>query len=320
MEDLPLNGRNYEQLLTLSAGVNTVFVVTNGGGASNSYYGEQNNYSVSGSRPEGQSFLLDGQDITDFFQHGTGSGVTGSSLGIDALQEFNVLTNTYSAQFGGNGSAINAVSKSGTNTLHGSAYEFLRNSALDAKNYFDLAGTRIPPFKRNQFGGTLGGPIKNNKLFFFVNYEGLRAGTGITEYAQVPSDLLKEGYIQNAADGAVNYANGAPTGPSYLNPGMAGIMALFPEAQPTCTAPYASTADVGYYCSESNWPVSENYVLGRVDYTISPKDTLFARYVIDRANQTIPYPSPCCRAIRKRTKPPISTTASRSGGPSPPPC
>jgi hypothetical protein len=291
VDDLPLNGRNFEQLLTLSSGVQTIPVVTNGGGASNSYYGEENNYSVSGSRPEGQAFLLDSQDITNFFQHGTGSGTTGTSLGIGAIQEFSVLTNTYSAQFGGNGAVINAASKPGTNSLHGSAYDFLRNSALDAKNYFDLASARIPAFRRNQFGGALGGPIKHDKAFFFANYEGLRAVTGVTEYAATPSELVHQGYIQDSSDGMVNYANGAPTGPSYLNPSMTGILALFPLPQTSCITPFASTADVGYYCSVGNWPVSENYALGRLDFNLGPKDALFTRYVIDRSNQTIPYPS-----------------------------
>jgi len=96
----------------------------------------------------------------------------GTTLGIEAIAEFSVLTNTYSAQFGGNGAAVNTVSKSGTNDWHGSAYEFLRNSALDARNFYD--GSTIPAFRQNQFGGSFGGPIKKDKLFFFVNDEELR--------------------------------------------------------------------------------------------------------------------------------------------------
>ena len=99
-----------------------------------------------------------------------------------------VLTDTYGAQFGGTGAAVNTVSKSGTNNLHGSAYEFLRNSALDTYNYFDIPGQK-PSFKRNQFGGTLGGPIEKDKLFFFINYEGLRSAQGQTERAEVPTTL-----------------------------------------------------------------------------------------------------------------------------------
>ena len=105
-------------------------------------------------------------------------------MGVDGIGEFQTLTNTYSAQFGGNGSVINAVSKSGTDTFHGSGYEFLRNSDLDARNFFD--GKAPPAFRRNQFGGTIGGPIKKDKAFFFVNYEGLRSSLGQTQVGVRP--------------------------------------------------------------------------------------------------------------------------------------
>ena len=133
MREMPLNGRNFEQLLTLAPGV-----VQQSGGQT--LFGTQSNYSVSGSRPEGQSFLLDSTDIQDFWNHGTGSSATGTSLGIEAIAEFQTLTNTFSAQYGGNGAVINAVTRSGANNFHGSAYEFFRNSALDARNYFDPRG------------------------------------------------------------------------------------------------------------------------------------------------------------------------------------
>ena len=171
MSQLPLNGRNFEQLLSLAPGVQQIqqSYITGGGGGgiSSGFYGPGQTYSVAGSRPVGQVFLLDNQDLQGYWAKGTGSNITGNSLGVEAIQEFQVLTNTYSAQFGGTGAAINAASRAGTNDLHGSAYEYLRNSALDARNFFD--GAKIPPFRRNQFGGSLGGPIKQNKLFFFVN-------------------------------------------------------------------------------------------------------------------------------------------------------
>ncbi len=133
--------------------------------------------------------MLDNTNMSDFWNHQAGSQVLGTSLGVEAIQEFALLTNTYSAQFGGNGSVMNAASKSGTNDFHGSAYEFLRNSALDSRSYFETAlNSTNCRFRRNQFGGSLGGPIKKNKLFFFGNYEGFRqalgqptAGVGIPE-------------------------------------------------------------------------------------------------------------------------------------------
>ncbi len=137
MRELPLNGRNFEQLLTLAPGVATIapaFNVVTG-----RLYGMMNNYSVSGSRPTGQMFLLDNTDIRDFWEHATGSGYGGTSLGVEAIGEFQVLTNSYTAEFAGNGAVINALSRSGTNTLHGGVYEFIRNSAFDALDAPDKA-------------------------------------------------------------------------------------------------------------------------------------------------------------------------------------
>ena len=172
--DLPLNGRNFQQLILLSPGVNVAQTATT------SFYGKGDTYSIAGGRPEGQAYLLDGTDIVNFFGHGSGAGSLGTSLGIDAIAEFQTLTNTYSAQFGGNGAVVNAVSKSGTNAFHGTGFEFLRNSALDARDFFATLPRSPPPFRRNQFGGAIGGPVKKDKLFFFFNYEGLRQSLGIT--------------------------------------------------------------------------------------------------------------------------------------------
>src|SRR5579871_5989518 len=112
------------------------------------------------------------------------ASVTGSSLGVEAIGEFQTLTNTYSAQFGGNGGVINAVSKSGTNAFHGSAYEFFRNDVLDARSFIDPSTK--PAYRQNQFGGSLGGPVKKDKAFFFVNYEGIRLAQGETKLGTVP--------------------------------------------------------------------------------------------------------------------------------------
>ncbi len=188
MVDLPLNGRNYSQLLTLAPGVTPV------AGGAGSLYGNGESFSVAGARTEGEEFLLDDTNMEDFWGHESGASTTGTSLGVEGIQEFTLLTNTYSAQFGGNGAVMNAVSKSGTNDFHGSAYEFLRNSALDSRSYFDLTPSGAPDkpaFRRNQFGGSLGGPIKKNKLFFFANYEGLRQALG----QSVPNVGLPEPYI-----------------------------------------------------------------------------------------------------------------------------
>lgn len=172
LANLPLNGRNFEQLIALAPGVSVAAstLLQVGATAANPIYGNQSNYSVSGSRPVGTAYLLDNTDISDFFNHGTGSGVAGTSLGVDAIAEFQVLTNTYGAQFGGTGAVVNTASKSGTNQLHGTAYEFLRNNDLDSRGYFDVNSngqpSGPPPYRRNQFGEAWGARLKRTSYSF----------------------------------------------------------------------------------------------------------------------------------------------------------
>jgi outer membrane receptor protein involved in Fe transport len=268
INDLPLNGRNFTDLVALVPGVSAGSQIGNGG--ANLLYGVQNNFAVSGARSEGQAYLLDSTDIQGFWNHGSGSGVMGTTLGIEAIAEFQVLTNTYSAQFGGNGAVVNSVSKSGTNAFHGSAYEFLRNSALDAANFFENA-TNSPkaPFRQNQFGGSLGGPIKKDKLFFFVNDEELIRSLGQTVVALVPD--------ANAHQGIVNGVNVG------VNPAIAPILALYPLPTTTVGPGVGSIAQVDTITG------NENYLLGRVDYTLSSKDSLFVRYIRDFADIRQPF-------------------------------
>src|SRR5205085_5902651 len=127
--------------------------------------------SISGGRPSDNAFRIDGLVVNDYANGGPGSALR-VNLGVDAIREFSVLTNNYSAEYGrGSGGIVNAITKSGTNGFHGSAYEFVRNSAFDARNFFDTA--TIPPFHRDQYGGAVGGPIRKDKTFFFTNYEKL---------------------------------------------------------------------------------------------------------------------------------------------------
>ena len=260
MRELPLNGRNFEQLMLLAPGVQQ----TVGQG---SFYGQGANFSVAGSRPEGEAFLLDGVNTSGFWNHGTGSGALGTQLGIEAIQEFETLTNTYGAQYGGNGAVVNAATKSGTNGFHGSAYEFLRNSDLDARGFFDLKSP--PPFRRNQFGGSVGGPVKKDKAFFFVNYEGIRQLLGETKVATVPDAAAHTGIVNG-----VNYG---------VAPNVASTLALYPVA----TNPLGG--GIGTYTSVANQIGNENYVVARFDYKLSDKDSFFARYVRDTATLTEPF-------------------------------
>ena len=165
--------------------VNFTWEKTGGIGISNST--TANMFSVSGNRPQQNLFLLNGVEFTGAAENNmTPGGASGQLLGIDAVREFNILRDTYGAEYGKKpGGQISIVTQSGTNQWHGSVFEFLRNNALDAPNYFD-AGSSAPPFQRNQFGGSVGGPIQKDKTFVFANYEGFRQNLHQTSVAFVP--------------------------------------------------------------------------------------------------------------------------------------
>jgi hypothetical protein len=185
VRDLPLNGRSYDQLLTLNPGaINYTSQRSGGVGTSNSVIG--NMFAVSGRRPQENLFLLNGVEFTSASEiNNTPGGASGQLLGVDAVREFAVVEDTYGAEYGNRpGAQINIVTTSGTNQIHGDIYEFLRNSALDAGNFFD--GANIPPFRRNMFGGSLGGPVRKNKAFLFGNYEGFRQVLGLSDVTLVP--------------------------------------------------------------------------------------------------------------------------------------
>src|SRR5579864_8481535 len=247
MRDLPLNGRNFEQLILLTPGVQTI---QSNGFVSSGFQGRAPEYSVAGSRPTGQAILLDDENLQNFWNKGMGS-VSGSSLGVEAIGEFQTLTNTYGAQFGGNGAVINAVSKSGTNGFHGSAFDFLRNSALDARDYFSTRNTP-PAFRRNQYGGSLGGPVKKDKAFFFVDYEGTRQLLEENKVATVP-----------ACPAACTITATNPVSRRAI----ANVLQVFPTPTTLIGGGQGLAATYG------NQIVHEDYVLSRFDYTLSSKDS-----------------------------------------------
>src|SRR5436309_14580560 len=189
VRELPLNGRSWTDLAALQPGVDTIqtqptFAV--GADRGNRGFGQQ--LTISGARPQQNNYRLDGVSLNDYANGAPGS-VLGGNLGVDAIQEFSVLTSNYSAEYGKtSGGVVNAVTRSGTNRFHGSAYEFLRNSALDARNFFEDPTAPKAPFKRNQFGGAVGGPIIQNRTFFFADFEAIRQSKGIAVVDTVPSD------------------------------------------------------------------------------------------------------------------------------------
>jgi len=259
MRELPLNGRNFEQLILLAPGVSTYPA-----GGSSALTSVANAYSIAGTRPEGYANTLDGEDMLNWWQRNAGGNVTGTSLGIDSIAEFQTLTGTFAATYGGNGGAIIAVTKSGTNEFHGSVYEFFRNSALDSRGFFDAGSP--PPFRRNQYGASLGGPIVKNKIFFFMNYEGIRQVLDTTYVNYVPTQTLRQG-IYN--------------GTQYTtNPAAAAMLNLYPLPN----APF--NANVGIYNFVGPQVTPEDFGVARIDYNISEKDSLFGRYQADFGTRT----------------------------------
>src|SRR5436853_134139 len=200
VRELSLNGRDWASLATLSPGVNAIetqMPFENGAVRGNRGFGAQ--LTISGGRPTQNNYRLDGLSINDYANGGPGS-VIGVSLGVDAIQEFSVLTGNYSAEYGRtSGGVVNAISKSGTNTFHGDVYEFFRNQVLDANDFFsNRAGLGKDLYRRNQFGAAAGGPIKKDRTFIFGDYEGIRQAEGLpSSSSSVLSDAARAGRLAN---------------------------------------------------------------------------------------------------------------------------
>src|SRR5258706_7572354 len=195
--DLPLNGRDWTSLATLHPGVNLIenqMDYASGSARGNRGFGAE--LTVSGQRTSNNNYRLDGVSVNDYANGGPGN-VIGAALGVDAIQEFSVLTDGFSAEDGkATGGVLNAVTKSGANGFHGDLYEFIRNSALDSRDYFSRNGdTPVAAFRRNQFGAAAGAPIIKDKTFIFGDYEGMRQGKGITTAITVPSDSARAGTL-----------------------------------------------------------------------------------------------------------------------------
>jgi len=229
VKDLPLNGRSYDQLITLNAGaVNYTSQRAGSVGTSNSVVG--NMFAVSGRRPQENLFLLNGVEFTSASEiNNTPGGVSGQLLGVDAIREFAFVKDTYGAEFGKRpGAQVSIVTASGTNQVHGALYEFTRNSALDARNFFDHGD--IPEYQRNNFGASLGGPLRRDRVFLFGNYEGLRQNLGLSNLALVPDNASRASAVPSiqpllalwpVANGReLLTATGAPSGiaEAFTNP------------------------------------------------------------------------------------------------------
>jgi hypothetical protein len=284
VRNLPLNGRSYDQLMTLDPGiVNYTSQKTGGIGVSNSTVG--NNFAVSGNRPQQNLYLLNGIEFTGAAEVNMQPGGTSQQLlGVDAVREFNVLRDNYSAQYGKRpGAQVLIVTQSGTNHFHGSVYEFLRNNAFDAPNYFAKGAT--PPFQRNQFGAALGGPLQRNKTFLFGNYEGFRQHLHQTGVDLVPDANARNGLLPCKlvsptpnpcpASGLVNVG---------IAPGVATLLNLWPMSSP-------GAPDFGGISEAFNSPlqiIHDDFGTARLDRLFSPRDTFSAVYTVDASSDLTP--------------------------------
>ena len=271
IRELPLNGRDWIQLTLLQPGV--TLPPQYQADASRPQRGLGLAVSLSGGRPTDNSFRIDGIIVNDYANAGPGNALH-SNMGVDAIREFSVLTNNYSAEFGlGSGGIVNAITKSGTNEIHGSAYYFIRNSDLDARNFFD--GLTIPPFRRNAIGGAVGGKIKKDKTFFFVNYEGLTQLKSLSSSVDTLSANAHNGILcANAACTQTTQIN--------INPKVLPYLALFPIPNGPLNG------NTGKFIFPQESIGHENYVIGHLDHYFSPATTLSGSYSYDNTSYGAP--------------------------------
>jgi hypothetical protein len=266
IRELPLNGRDYSQLATLQPGVASVG--TSGGDIRT---GLGNKLAISGGRPQTNNYLWDGISLNDNGNNAPGS-VLGVLLGADAVDQFTLLTNSFSAEYGNTaGGVLNAVTRSGTNQLHGSSFLFARNSAMDAANYFDVPGRR-PQFSRWQYGASAGGPIYKNRTFWFVDYEGVDQTNGVTTTSVVPTALARAGALLASP-------------PVTVDPEVALALPLFPFPNAPCTT---CNADQGNFITVVTAVGNEQFVFGKIDHKFSDKDSIRGNYFYDNGSLTSP--------------------------------
>ena len=296
VRELPLNGRDWTQLATLEPGVAKIETQMSYDTSARGNRGFGSQYSISGGRTTFNNYRIDGISVVDYGNAAPGN-VIGVVLGVDSIQEFSVMRGGFSAEYGRAASGVvNAITKSGTNSFHGNVYEFLRNSALDSNDFLSsAAGTGKPPFRRNQFGGSAGGPIVKNKTFIFGDYEGLRQAKGIPLQSTVPSPNARLGIVAGGVP--ANQPAGTPCTTAGNTPGHW----LSPQAS-VCVSDYAASllplwpmpspgtinGDKGLSVSSGLQIVPENFYTGRIDHRLGMNDNLFGTYVYDDTDYTQP--------------------------------
>jgi Carboxypeptidase regulatory-like domain/TonB dependent receptor len=282
LAELPLNGRDLFNAVVLEPGV----APTPSSAPSLLSNGKADQVSIGGVRPSQTNVLIDGMDANDPVFGFSPAGASGMFLGLNEFTEVRVLTQTFNAEYGGNGGGIiEMITKSGTNRFHGSLWELQRDAALDAKNYFDLAARPIPQFVRNQFGGSIGGPLVHDRSFFFANYEGFREVQASTAIATVPDELAHRGLLPSASNPG-GCGNATPNGcvAVPVDPRVRQFLALLPPSNG------ANNGDgTGDLITANKSDTRDDHGMLRVDQNFSNTHSLFGRYTIDDSSSQVPY-------------------------------
>jgi TonB dependent receptor len=282
LTELPLDNRDLFAAVALEPGVapdpsSAPSLLSNG---------KSGQVAINGIRPSMTNVLIDGMDATDPVWGYSPAGASGFFLGLNELAEVRVLTQTFNAEYGGHGGAvIEMITKSGSNQFHGSLWEMHRDASLDAKNYFDLGSSPIPPFVRNQFGGGIGGPLKRDRTFFFANYEGFREVQASTAIATVPDALAHQGLLPSATNpsecGSADHS-GCVAIP--INP----LVQPFLDLMPASNGPDNGDG-TGELITANKGNTREDHGMVRIDQNFSSTHSLFARYTIDDSSALVPY-------------------------------
>ena len=277
IRELPLNGRSLTDLTLLNPGV---FYNRTSGNSPQDGMGPR--LSINGGRQESNLYLMDGTVITD--RNGGTSGVTGATLGVEAVREFRVLTHNYGAEYGrSSGGVISLITRSGTNQFHGSLYEFVRNDIFDAREFFNRGEGGKPPFRRNQFGASIGGPVVKDHVFFFANYEGMRQRETSSAVTTVPDADARRGLLPDRANpGQFRNVGVSPLIAPYLN-----NTALWPLPNENLFGDGTGRAIVNL-----SVPNNENFYMGRMDFRVSDNDTFYGRFIHNPSDRWRPRPMP----------------------------
>src|SRR5580692_2358225 len=279
---LPLNNQDLFSAVALEPGV----APDPGSAPSLLSSGRTAQVAINGIRPSMTNVLIDGMDATDPVWGFSPAGASGFFLGLDELTEVSVLTQTFSAEYGGHGGAvIEMITKSGNNQFHGSLWELHRDASLDAKNYFDLGPHSIPAFIRNQFGAGIGGPLKHDRTFFFANYEGFREVQASTAIATAPDALAHQGLLPSANNPAAR-TSGNSTGCAAIP--MNPLILQFLNLMPFSNGPDNGDG-TGELITADKGATREDHGMARIDHSFSNTHSVFTRYTIDDSSSVVPY-------------------------------